>query len=119
MAESEFGIEYAGPELDAGTMPVRDLAPALLAMGELVAAASLVVYPERPPVALNIKATEPGSFVVRLILESKDAGTASSRSRARTASRRSSTSRSSSPALPALSRSSGRSESARSSDPAC
>jgi len=42
-------------------------------MGELVAAASLVVYPERPPVALNIKATEPGSFVVRLILESKDA----------------------------------------------
>jgi len=54
-------------------MPVRDLAPALLALGDLFADASLVVYPEREPVALNIRATDEGSFLVRLILESEHA----------------------------------------------
>lgn len=50
-------------------MPVRDLAPALLSLGDLFAEASLVAHPDRPPVALDIKATEDGSFVIHLILE--------------------------------------------------
>jgi hypothetical protein len=54
-------------------MPVKDLAPALLALGDLFAEASTVVYPTREPVALSIKATDSGSFLVRLIIESESA----------------------------------------------
>jgi hypothetical protein len=72
MAETAFRIAYDGPALETGRMPVRDLAPALLALGELFAEASEVIYPEGGPVALNIKATEQGSFDVQLILEAKD-----------------------------------------------
>jgi hypothetical protein len=54
-------------------MPVRDLAPALLALGELFADASRTVYPEQEPVALDIKATEEGSFILHLILEAERA----------------------------------------------
>ena len=70
MAEIEFGVSYDGPALATGRMPVRDLAPALLALGELFTTASKLVYPDRKPVALSIKATAEGSFVVQLILES-------------------------------------------------
>jgi len=51
-------------------MPVRDLAPALLALGDLFADAGALVNPAGRPVALNIRATQEGSFVVQLILES-------------------------------------------------
>ena len=70
MAETAFNLAYDGPDLQTGRMPVRDIAPALLALGELFAEASVVVYPDREPVALNIQATDDGSFLVRLILES-------------------------------------------------
>src|SRR5688572_17376787 len=72
MAETAFGVTYDGPALVTGRMPVRELAPALLALGDVFAEASLVAYPDRPPVALDIKATEEGSFVVQLILETPD-----------------------------------------------
>ena len=49
-------------------MPVRDLAPALLALGDLFTEASTLLYPDLPPPALNIRATEEGSFEVHLIL---------------------------------------------------
>lgn len=71
MAETTFGITYNGPALNDGRMPVRDLAPALLAVGDLYAQASLIIYPDREPVALHIEATERGSFDVHLILEAK------------------------------------------------
>ena len=70
VAETAFGVTYDGPALTDGRMPVKDLAPALLALGELFAEASLAVYPTRKPVALNVKATQQGSFEVILILES-------------------------------------------------
>jgi hypothetical protein len=73
MAEAAFGVKYEGPALADGRMAVRDLAPALLALGDLFAEASTIAYPDRPPVALNIKATEDGSFLVHLILEAGDA----------------------------------------------
>jgi hypothetical protein len=73
MAESAFGITYDGPALTAGRMPVRDLAPALLALGDLFAEASVLLHPDRKPVALNIEATRDGSFLVHLLLEAEGA----------------------------------------------
>jgi hypothetical protein len=70
MVQSAFGVRYDGPGVEDGRMPVRDLAPALLALGELFAEASVVLYPDREPVALDIRATERGSFVVDLIVQS-------------------------------------------------
>jgi hypothetical protein len=72
VADTAFQVTYDGPALASGRMPVRDLAPALLALGDLFADASALIYPDRKPVALSIEATEQGSFVVRLILETRD-----------------------------------------------
>lgn len=69
MAEGAFQVTYDGPALQSGRMPVRDLAPALLALGDLFTEAGAVLYPDREPVALDIKATAEGSFDVHLILE--------------------------------------------------
>jgi len=70
MAETAFGVTYGGTALANGRMPVRDLAPALLALGELFTEASTLVYPDRDPVALDIQANTEGSFIVDLILQS-------------------------------------------------
>src|SRR5215210_8093064 len=53
-------------------MPVRDLAPALLALGELFTEASTVLHPDHAAVALNIRATRDGSFDVNLVLHGSD-----------------------------------------------
>jgi hypothetical protein len=68
VTETSFDVRYDGPALATGRMPVRELAPALLALGDLFAEASAEVYPERVPVGLDIKATDEGSFIVLLIL---------------------------------------------------
>lgn len=72
MAEATFAVTYGGPALEDGRMPIRDLAPALLALGDLFAEASVLVYPDRDPVALDIRATHDGSFEVDLILTTRD-----------------------------------------------
>jgi hypothetical protein len=71
MAETAFGVTYKGAALEEGRMPVRDLAPALLALGDLFADVSVLLYPDRKPVALNIQASKEGSFVLHLILEAE------------------------------------------------
>ncbi len=68
MAETTFGVKYEGPVLADGRMAVRDLAPALLALGELFTEASNTLHPDRPPVTLDIHATHEGSFDIDLIL---------------------------------------------------
>lgn len=72
MAETNFGVTYEGPALADGRMRVHDLAPALLALGELFTEASTTLYPDRPPVALDIHATKEGSFSIDLILTAAD-----------------------------------------------
>lgn len=69
---TDFAVEYEGPVLADGSMPVAELAPALIALGEVFVAASRVAYPEREPVALKIRATDQGSFLVQLAIHSPD-----------------------------------------------
>lgn len=69
VSSTGFSIEFDGPALVDGQMPVKDLAPALLALGELFATASAVLEPDKKPAALSIKATSEGSFDVHLLLE--------------------------------------------------
>jgi hypothetical protein len=68
MAETTFSVKYEGPALDEGRMPVRDLAPALLALGELFREASKDLYPDLPVPSLDVKANEKGSFDVQMVL---------------------------------------------------
>jgi hypothetical protein len=72
MAETAFDLTYEGDAIAEGRMPIRDLAPALLALGEMFAEASELVEPSRPPASLNIEATGKDSFVVHLVLAGWD-----------------------------------------------
>ena len=73
MAETSFGVKYQGPALEDGRMPVRDLAPALLALGEVFREAANELYPDLPTPTLEFQATERGSFDASLILSASDA----------------------------------------------
>jgi hypothetical protein len=65
---AEFGLTYAGDALAENTMDVRDLAPALLAFGELFSRANDILNGEDISVSLKVRATKPGSFELLLIL---------------------------------------------------
>ncbi|MBC9175926.1 hypothetical protein IBL25_03065 [Roseomonas ludipueritiae] len=67
MARTTLRITYDGPALRDGTMEVRDLAPALLAMGRLLEDANRVVNGPKSQVAVRVTAGfKPGSFSVDL-----------------------------------------------------
>lgn len=65
-------MKFSGPALETGRMPVRDLAPSLLALGELFQRVQAINDPMAPPVALEAKAFESGSFEVGLFLSTQD-----------------------------------------------
>lgn len=58
MSHAQFKLIYDGPALDDHTMDVRDLAPALLAIGELLEAANGTLNQDRASVSVGVK----GSF---------------------------------------------------------
>lgn len=66
MSRAQFTIAYDGPALKGGTMDVRDLAPALLAVGQLIDAANSTLNRDDAKVSVNVKATRPGSFSISL-----------------------------------------------------
>jgi hypothetical protein len=68
MPDTELVVRYDGPALEQGRMPVRDLAPALLALSDLFVDAGVILHPEQEAVALEVKATGRGSFDIHLIL---------------------------------------------------
>jgi hypothetical protein len=68
VARAEFSLSYDGPALADGRMEVRELAPSLLALGEMLQEANATTFPAAPPVALEIRAFGRGSFDVVLNL---------------------------------------------------
>lgn len=66
---STFRIGFDGPAVDNGEIDVADLAPALLALGELFEAANKALNSGRADAKLKIRATEKGSFIALLSLD--------------------------------------------------
>lgn len=62
MASQDFQVLFDGPAVAEGRMAVRDLAPSLLALGELFDLAKENVEPDLPELALEVRAFRPGSF---------------------------------------------------------
>jgi hypothetical protein len=60
--QAGFDIVYEGPAVADGSMNVRHLAPAMLAVGTLFEAANNITNGQRAKVNINVKATSPGSF---------------------------------------------------------
>ena len=67
--QAEFSIAYDGEALRTGSMNVRDLAPALLAVGQLFGTANNTLNEDRASIKVNVVATGHGSFEVFLELE--------------------------------------------------
>lgn len=68
MAQYEFSIHYSGNALETGRMPVKDLAPALLAISGAFQEMQRIKFPDQPPISLEINSTKKGSFIVELLL---------------------------------------------------
>ena len=68
MSSTRFVIAFDGPGVDAGTIEVRDLAPALLALSKTIDAANRVLNGDAIPAHIQVKATSVGSFEVDLNL---------------------------------------------------
>lgn len=68
MADLAFDLEYDGPALAGHEMDVRDLAPALISTADYFQELARFLHPVDPPVSVNVRATEDGSFLVQLKL---------------------------------------------------
>lgn len=64
MSKAVFTIAYDGEALRDGAMDVRDLAPALLAVGKLLDAANLALNGEVSKISVQVRATSAGSFEI-------------------------------------------------------
>ncbi len=66
MSETNITLVFDGPAVENGEIDVQDLAPALLAMGNLVQAANGEINGDKAQVAVKVRATAEGSFEVDL-----------------------------------------------------
>lgn len=66
MNKTSFKVFYDGEALSSGTMNVRDLAPALLAFGDLLESTNKVINGEKSQVSVNIKSFPGGCFGIDL-----------------------------------------------------
>ena len=66
MSDANFSLIFEGPAVENGEIDVQDLAPSLMALGELLQAANAELNGERARVAVKLRATRKGSFEVDL-----------------------------------------------------
>ena len=66
--KGEFSVIYEGDALNNNTMDVKDLAPALLSLGQAFDRANSLLNGDKSEVNLQIKALSPGSFDISLVL---------------------------------------------------
>lgn len=66
VSEAVFRIAYEGEAVSDGEMDVADLAPALLALGQMIKAAGRVVDGEAAEISVRVKATQQACFEVWL-----------------------------------------------------
>lgn len=70
VSTAKFTVKFTGPALDDGTMDVRDLTPALLAIGDSCTRANQLLNGSAAKVRTNVKADfKKGSFGIELILD--------------------------------------------------
>ena len=60
--QAQLDMVYDGPALADGSMNVRDLGPALMAVGSLFEAANRATNGEKASISVNVRATSAGSF---------------------------------------------------------
>jgi hypothetical protein len=70
MTEKEqFTVKYGGDLLDSGLMDVRELAPALLSLGDLLQQSNIILNGDRAHVSIQVRSQfKKGSFEVGLVL---------------------------------------------------
>jgi len=67
MSSTHFSVKYDGPALVTHEMDVRELAPALLALADMLKAANHALYGEKADIQVNVKGTfKGGSFGIDL-----------------------------------------------------
>lgn len=57
-------VKFDGLRLEEGRIDVRELAPALLAIGELISHSNRALHPDAPPIKVEAVATAVGSFEI-------------------------------------------------------
>lgn len=68
MAKYDFSVRYYGDALEDNSIPIKELAPSLLALSEAFQEVQFIANPHEETISLDIKATEKGSFIIDLIL---------------------------------------------------
>ena len=65
MAETEsFSLKYDGAAFAEHTIDINDLAPALLALSDVIQEANSIANKDNSTVAIKVKATDAGSFEI-------------------------------------------------------
>ena len=65
-SSAELSLSFEGDALNDGVIDVRDLAPSLIALGEVFTQANDLLNERQASIQLGIRATQRGSFEVQL-----------------------------------------------------
>lgn len=69
MGDALFSIAFSGAAVENGDIDVRDLAPALLALGDLIQEANKVINGDSSSAVVKVRATDRGSFEISFVLQ--------------------------------------------------